>query len=403
MLTVEYRPLDKLIPYARNARTHSPEQVAQIAASIKEFGFNNPILVDGDNGVIAGHGRLLAAQKLGLDKVPCIELSHLTEAQKRAYILADNKLAENAGWDKELLKIELQDLNLDKINLDAIGFSELEIDNLLKDINTPEKETEDIAPQKQARCSLGEVYILGGHKLMCGDATKDADVQTLTGGVKPNLYLTDPPYNVAYTGKTADSLKIKNDSMEDSAFRAFLTDAFTAANTVLQNGAAFYIWHADSEGLNFRAACKAINWQIRECLIWAKNSFVLGRQDYQWQHEPCLYGWKDGAPHNWYSDRKQTTVIECDRPIRNGEHPTMKPVELFKYLIKNSTKREDAVLDTFAGSGTTLIACEDLHRHAYCMELDPVYCDVIINRWQKMTGQKAKRIDGVCFDDLPLK
>lgn len=184
MLTVEYRPLDKLIPYARNARTHSPEQVAQIAASIKEFGFNNPILVDGDNGVIAGHGRLLAAQKLGFDKVPCIELSHLTEAQKRAYILADNKLAENAGWDKELLKIELQDLNLDKINLDTIGFSELEIDNLLKDINNPEKETEDIAPQKQARCSLGEVYILGGHKLMCGDATKDADVQTLTGGGK---------------------------------------------------------------------------------------------------------------------------------------------------------------------------------------------------------------------------
>lgn len=215
------------------------------------------------------------------------------------------------------------------------------------------------------------------------------------------MWLTDPPYNVAYQGKTKDALTIKNDEMNDESFRRFLVAAYTAADVFLKEGAAFYIWHADSEGFNFRGACRDVGWKVRECLIWSKNAFVLGRQDYQWKHEPCLYGWKDGAPHNWYSDRSQTTVIECDRPNRNAEHPTMKPVELFKYLLSNSTKAGDIVLDSFGGSGTTLIACEETGRSARIIELDPCYCDVIIERWQNMTGQYAVReSDQVLFNDL---
>lgn len=403
-LKVVYRKVSELIPYARNARTHSDEQISRIASSIQEFGWTNPILIDGDSGIIAGHGRVLAARKIGIEEVPTIELSGLTEAQKRAYILADNRLALDAGWDEELLKIEFAELESLGFELSKTGFGNDEINEIMADIDR-QFEGEDVEvpePPKDPKTKRGEVWILGTHRLMCGDSTSVEDVKEVMGGGKlADLWLTDPPYNVAYQGKTKDALTIKNDEMNDESFRRFLVAAYTAADVFLKEGAAFYIWHADSEGFNFRGACRDVGWKVRECLIWSKNAFVLGRQDYQWKHEPCLYGWKDGAPHNWYSDRSQTTVIECDRPNRNAEHPTMKPVELFKYLLSNSTKAGDIVLDSFGGSGTTLIACEETGRSARIIELDPCYCDVIIERWQNMTGQYAVReSDQVLFNDL---
>lgn len=400
-LKVEYRKVADLIPYARNARMHSAEQVARIASSIKEFGWTNPILVDGENGVIAGHGRLAAAIKLNMSEVPVIELSGLSGTQKRAYILADNKLALDAGWDEELLKIELEELKLEGVDLDGIGFSEEELDGLLNSEGPCDDEEPDIPEAKlDPVAKRGDVWTLGVHRVMCGDSCSATDISKLVGGGRVNLYLTDPPYNVAYEGKTKDALTIENDSMEDGAFRQFLVDAFSMADTVLEPGGVFYIWHADSEGYNFRGACRDVGWKVRECLIWNKNAFVLGRQDYQWKHEPCLYGWKDGASHEWYSDRSQTTVIDCDRPMRNGEHPTMKPVELFRYLMENSSKKGDVVFDSFGGSGTTLVAAEETGRVAYLMELDPIYVDVIIKRWQEMTGLEAVRDDGKTYNSL---
>ena len=401
-LQVVYRRVEDLIPYARNARTHSEEQVTRIASSIKEFGWTNPILLDGDYGIIAGHGRVMAATKLGIEEVPTIQLSGLSDAQKKAYILADNRLALDAGWDEEMLRLELQELEEAGFDLELTGFDEGEINELLAEATTEESEDAEIPePPKDPKSIKGEVWILGTHRLMCGDSTSIDDVEKLMGGGRSDLYLTDPPYNVAYEGKTKDSLTIQNDSMDDESFRQFLVDAFVAADTVMHEGAAFYIWHADSEGFNFRGACRDVGWKVRECLIWSKNTFVMGRQDYQWQHEPCLYGWKEGASHKWYSDRSQTTIIECNKPSRNGEHPTMKPVELFRYLIENSSKRGDVVFDSFGGSGTTLIACEEVGRSARLMELDPVYCDVIVERWQNMTGLQAVReSDGVAYNDI---
>lgn len=403
-LKVVYRDVSELIPYARNARTHSDEQIERIAASIKEFGWTNPILIDGESGIIAGHGRVLAARKLGLEKVPTIELSGLTEAQKRAYIIADNRLALDAGWDEEMLKLEFAELEKEGFELSKTGFSDEEINEMMADLDREVDGVEDVEtpePPKNPKTKRGEVWILGTHRLMCGDSTSVEDVQEVMGGGIADLWLTDPPYNVAYQGKTKDALTIQNDEMDDESFRRFLVSAYSAADSVLKEGAAFYIWHADSEGFNFRGACRDVGWKVRECLIWSKNSFVLGRQDYQWQHEPCLYGWKDGAAHNWYSDRSQTTILKFDRPNRNAEHPTMKPVGLFQYLIGNSTKPGDIVLDSFGGSGTTLIACEQSGRSARIIELDPCYCDVIIERWQNLTGQRAVReSDKVAYNDL---
>lgn len=403
-LKVVYRAVSELIPYARNARTHSDEQVARIAASIKEFGWTNPILIDGSKGIIAGHGRVLAARKLGLEKVPTIELSGLTEAQKRAYILADNRLALDAGWDEEMLKLEFAELEKEGFELSKTGFGDEEIREMMADLDREVDGVEDVEtpePPKNPKTKRGEVWILGTHRLMCGDSTSVEDVQEVMGGVLADLWLTDPPYNVAYQGKTKDALTIQNDEMDDESFRCFLVSAYSAADSVLKEGAAFYIWHADSEGFNLRGACRDVGWKVRECLIWSKNTFVLGRQDYQWQHEPCLYGWKDGEAHRWYSDRSQTTILEFDRPNRNAEHPTMKPVGLFQYLIGNSTKPGDIVLDSFGGSGTTLIACEQSGRSARILELDPCYCDVIIERWQNLTGQRAVReSDKVAYNDL---
>ena len=253
----------------------------------------------------------------------------------------------------------------------------------------PEEDDYEIEPPEEPKAKRGDIYQLGRHRLMCGDSTSVTNVQALVGGRQIDLLLTDPPYNVDYTGKTKDALKIENDSMEDETFRQFLRDAFVTADMVMKPGACFYIWHADSEGYNFRGACHDAGWTVRQCLIWAKNVMVMGRQDYQWKHEPCLYGWKAGAGHNWYSDRTQTTVLEFDRPMRSELHPTMKPVALFDYEIRNSSKKGDAVLDLFAGSGTTLIACEQNGRDAYVMELDPRYVDVIVSRWEALTGEKA--------------
>lgn len=422
-LQIAYRNIDELIPYARNSRTHTDEQVDKIVASIKDIGWTNPILVDGDSGIIAGHGRLLAAQKLGMKEVPVIELKGLTEAQKRKYIIADNRLALDAGWDEEMLKAELSWLTEHDYDVGSIGFDEDEISAILSfNIETQAQESEEesggdgdsdqveelpeelkdaevVAAPPIAKTKPKEIWILGAHRLMCGDSTDEGDVAKLMGG-RASLVLTDPPYNVAYTGKTKDALTIENDHLEDSNFREFLRKAFKAADMVTQPGAAFYIWHADVEGFNFRGACRDVGWTVRECLIWVKNIMVLGRKDYQWKHESCLYGWKEGAAHNWYSDRKQTTVLEFDKPARNAEHPTMKPVELFAYLVRNSTKEGDIVLDSFGGSGTTIIACENLKRRACVMELSPAYCDVIIRRWQDTTGLKAVREDGVEFDSI---
>ena len=398
---IESRLVADLIPYAANSRTHSDAQVAQIAASIKEFGWTNPILIDGDNTIIAGHGRLMAARKLGMEEVPAIILDHLSKAQQRALVIADNQLALNAGWDIDMLKAEIEDLNLEGFDLGLLGFDDKFLDGLLEPEPSEGLTDEDAVPEvpEQPKTVLGDVWVLGNHRLMCGDSTSIDAMDALMGGVLADMWLTDPPYNVAYEGKTKDALTIQNDSMGDDQFRAFLRDAYIAADSVLKPGAVFYIWHADSEGYNFRGAAFDAGWKVRQCLIWKKSVMVMGRQDYQWRHEPCLYGWKEGAGHLWASDRKQTTILEFDKPQRNGEHPTMKPVALFEYQMLNNTKGGDVVLDSFGGSGTTLIAAEKNGRVARLMELDPKYCDVIIKRWQDFTGQQAVHAEtGETFD-----
>lgn len=382
--------IEKLIPYKNNARTHSDEQIEKIAKSMKEFGFINPILVDGNLNVIAGHGRILGAKKLGMKEVPCLFIEDLTEEQKRAYIIADNRLAEDAGWDKELLKIELEDLKNMNFDITLTGFELEDFDFSMDETEVIEDEFDETVPEEPTS-KKGEIYKLGKHFLMCGDSTDINDVEKLMNGVKADMLLTDPPYNVDYEG--GNGLTIQNDNMDDETFREFLRVSFFNANSVMKEGAVFYIWHADSEGYNFRGACHDIGWKVRQCLIWCKNTLVMGRQDYHWKHEPCLYGWKEGASHLWASDRKQTTVLEFDRPSVSKEHPTMKPVGLFDYLIKNNTNKDDIVLDLFAGSGTSIIACEQNGRIAYSMELDPKYVDVIISRWEKLTGQQAERIE----------
>lgn len=432
-LKIEYRKVSELLPYARNARTHSDAQVSQLAASIKEFGFNNPVAIDADGMILCGHGRVMAAQKLGMTEIPTVCLSHLSATQKKAYILADNKLALNAGWDNDMLKVELEDLKFSNFDLDLVGFSTEELDEIMNQDEEPEVEDDDytVAVPQEPKAKLGEIYILGKHRLMCGDSTSIQDVEKLMGEQQADLLLTDPPYNVDYEGGTDKKLKIKNDNMEDQAFRQFLIDVYKAADHVMKPGAPFYIWHADSEGANFRGAAKDMGWQIRECLIWVKNSLVLGRQDYNWRHEPCLYGWKAGAAHYFTDSRSETTVIEdqvnvdklskdelkalCKRllepncettvihekkPSINDIHPTMKPVKLFGRLIKNSSKRNDIVLDLFGGSGTTIVACEQLNRRAYLMELDPAYVDVIIDRYQKLTNVEVMRSDGKLWNEL---
>ena len=396
-MKITQKLVTELIPYVNNSRTHSDEQVAQIAASIKEFGWTNPILVDGDNGIIAGHGRLMAARKLGYKEVPTIELADLTETQKKAYIIADNRLALNAGWDNDMLKIEFDQLAELGFDMELTGFSLDEIEALTPiELNAGLTDEDEAPPIPiEPKTKPGDIYKLGKHRLMCGDSTSIEHLERLCGGQSVDMWLTDPPYNVAYEGKTKESLTIQNDSMGDDQFRQFLRDAYVAADAVMKAGAVFYIWHADSEGYNFRGAAQDAGWKVRQCLIWKKSSMVMGRQDYHWKHEPCLYGWKEGAGHLWATDRKQTTILEFEKPSRNGEHPTMKPVALFEYQMLNNTKGGDIVLDSFGGSGTTMIAAEKNGRVGYLMELDPKYCDVIVKRWEDFTGKKAELLTDV--------
>lgn len=378
-MNIIMKPTAELIPYAQNAKVHNKEQVANVANSIKRFGWQQPIVIDDNGVVVIGHCRLMAAKKLKMKEVPVTIASGLTDEEIRELRLADNKTNES-DWDFGLLAEDTQDLEFDGFDFDwGLPGEELEPDEIVDDDYDEELPEEPISKP-------GDIWQLGRHRLMCGDSTQPDDIDKLMDGVKADLLLTDPPYNVAYEGGTG--MTIQNDDMEDAEFRQFLREAFKCADHAMKPGAAFYIWHADSEGYNFRGACHDIGWQVRQCLIWNKNSLVLGRQDYQWKHEPCLYGWKEGA-HQWYADRKQTTVIDFDRPTKNKEHPTMKPVGLMAYLIQNSTKEGDFVLDSFGGSGSTLIACEQTGRKCMTMELDPHYVDVIVKRWENLTGNKA--------------
>ena len=375
------KPINEVIPYEKNPRIND-NAVPAVMKSIEEFGFKVPIVIDKNGTIVTGHTRLKAAKKLGMKTVPCIVADDLTPEQIKAFRLADNKVAEAAEWDMELLNKELDGI----VDIDMSDFNFGDITDSPSSEDVVEDNGENIELPSEPKTRLGDIWMIGRHKLMCGDATSEDVLKRLVGGDKVDMYLTDPPYNVAYEGKTEDKLTIQNDSMEDSAFYQFLVDSFVAADSVMNEGAAFYIWHADSEGYNFRGACRAVEWELRECLIWNKNTMVLGRQDYQWKHEPCLYGWKGGAAHNWYSDRKQTTVIDMNKPNRNAEHPTMKPVQLFAYLMENSSKPGDIILDSFCGSGTTLIACEQMGRVARVLELDPKYCDVIVERYINLVG-----------------
>lgn len=384
-LRIEYLDKKVLKPYANNAKIHTAEQVEQIKKSIREFGFNDPIAVWHENEIVEGHGRLLAAMEMEeVEQIPVIRLDDLTDEQRKAYMLVHNKLTMNTDFDLDLLNLELDDIA--DIDMEQFGFE-------LEEEKEPVEIVEDEFPEEvETRCKLGDLWQLGNHRLICGDSTDSSVIARLMEGQKADLFITDPPYNVDYKGKTKDALKIQNDKMGNDSFRQFLRDAFFTADSVMRNGAVFYIWHADTEGYNFRGACFDIGWKVRECLIWKKNSMVFGRQDYQWKHEPCLYGWKDGASHLWASDRKQTTILEYNRPNRNGEHPTMKPIGLFAYQISNNTHEGDVVLDSFGGSGTSIIASEQLKRRCYMAELDPHYCDVIIQRWENLTGEKAIKI-----------
>ena len=393
-----------LIPYVNNARTHTDTQIAQIAASIKEFGFLNPVIVSSDNTILCGHGRYYAAQKLGLEKIPCIKEEHLTEAQKKAYIIADNKIALNAGWDNELLTIELSQLQGLDFDLDLLGFDDKELSKLFDDEKDIQEDDFDVDEElkKPAITKFGDVWHLGKHTLICGDSTKEETYRTLLGDTKVNLVVTDPPYNVNYEGSAG---KIKNDDMEDSAFYQFLFDAFTQAEKVMAQDASIYIFHADTEGYNFRKAFKDAGFYLSGTCIWKKQSLVLGRSPYQWQHEPILFGWKKKGKHQWYTGRKESTIWEFDKPKKNADHPTMKPLDLIAYPIKNSSMTNSIVLDMFGGSGSTLLASHQLDRICYSIELDEKFCDVIVKRYIEQAGKTDDVYvirDGknISYDDL---
>ena len=382
--------VDKLIPYVNNARTHSKEQINKLRASIREFGFINPVIIDRDYNVIAGHGRILASQEEGIDKVPCVFVDYLTDAQKKAYIIADNRMALDADWDEELLKIEIESLKDEDFDLSFTGFDESELLDLFGDDSKGKVEDDNFdlssALEKASFVEKGDVWTIGKHRLMCGDATSKEDVQTLMGDTKGNLILTDPPYGVSF--KSSSGLTIENDSMKNDEFYNFLLSAFKNMADHLEKGGSAYVFHADTEGLNFRKAFVDSGFHLAGCCIWVKNSLVLGRSDYQWQHEPVLYGFMQNGKHRWYSDRKQTTIWNFDKPKKNSNHPTSKPLDLLSYPISNSTQENAVVIDTFGGSGSTLMACEKMNRICYTMELDEKYASVILRRYVEDTGDK---------------
>lgn len=396
-LEVREMAVADLVPYANNAKKHPKEQIDQIAESISEFGNCDPIAVwhneDGEAEIVEGHGRVMALKQLGIDTAPVICLDHLTDEQRRAYTHVHNQTTLSSGFDEQALIEDMDNLDMD---WEALGFSEF-----MPDFEHDDIEDEGMPEEVVCRCKRGDVWVLGAHRVKCGSSTDPDDMADLLRGGVADLIVTDPPYNVALgqhdrpseakqLRRSTDGLVIANDSWDnDEDFIEFLRSAFELGMDALKPGGAFYIWHADAQRMNFLKACERAGMTIREYLVWVKNVFTLGRQDYQWRHEPCLYGWKDGASHQWYSDRKQSTVLEFDKPSSNSEHPTMKPIPLIAYQIENSSKEGDLVLDMFGGSGSTLIACEKLGRKCVTMELDPHYCDVIISRWEEMTGQRA--------------
>ena len=412
--------IDKLKEYENNPRNNE-KAVEAVAESIKEFGFKVPVVIDTNYTIVAGHTRKKASELLGLETVPCIMANDLTPEKIKAYRLADNKTAELAEWDLEKLEKEMAELTAFDVDMSAFGFDEAIFDIEAQAEEDGFDEQQALEEIEEPTTQLGDIWQLGKHYLICGDSTDASTIKRLMNGTQADLLITDPPYNVAYEGGTG--LTIQNDDMSDTEFYEFLKASFNNANENLKEGGAFYIWHADSEGLHFRRASEYVGWKIRQCLIWVKNSFVMGRQDYQWKHEPCLYGWKSGASHYFIDDRTQSTVIEDkldisklkkeemsdlikellaektpttviheDKPLRNADHPTMKPIKLISKLITNSSKKQESVLDIFGGSGSTLIACEQLNRQCYMCELDPIYCDVIIKRWETLTGQEAVKV-----------
>lgn len=384
--------IDKLVPYVNNARTHSKEQVMKLRSSLREFGFVNPVIIDKDYGILAGHGRVMAAKEEGLTEVPCVLVDYLTEAQKKAYILADNRYAQDAGWDEELLKIEIEALQGEDFDILLTGFDIAEIDDLFKDdLKDGIKDDDfdvDAELNNPTMTKAGDVWLLGNHRLICGDSTKAETYETIMDGKQANLIVTDPPYNVNYEGSAG---KIKNDNMDNTAFYQFLFDAFTNMEKHLATDGSIYVFHADTEGLNFRKAFADAGFYLSGTCIWKKQSLVLGRSPYQWRHEPCLFGWKRKGKHQWYSGRKETTIWEFDKPKKNGDHPTMKPIPLIAYPIMNSSMSNCIVLDPFGGSGSTLVACEQTNRICHTIELDEKFCDVIVKRYIEQVGSS----DGV--------
>lgn len=402
-MQIEQLDLAILKPYARNSRTHSAEQIAQIAASIREFGFTNPILVDRNNGIVAGHGRAQAAKSLGLASVPCLRLESLTEAQIRAYVIADNQLALNAGWDEGILADELRALQAEDFDLVLLGFGQDELADLLFEAPPPQS-GEDDTPSLAATAvsQAGDLWLLGRHRLLCGDSTKAEDVDRLMDGVLADMAFTDPPYGVNYVADkalvemraragytTPKHRAIENDALSDADQTAFWLAAFQRLAAAMRPGAAYYVCSPQGGRMMMMQQMCLAGIPQRHEIIWLKNSMVLGRADYHYKHEPILYGWKEGAGHSWYGDRTQTSVWEFNKPQKSELHPTMKPVELVERALANSSKVADIVIDLFGGSGTTLIAAEKTGRACRMMELDRHYSDVIVRRWQQYTGQRA--------------
>nr|DAX37573.1 MAG TPA: adenine specific DNA methyltransferase [Caudoviricetes sp.] len=380
-------PIERLVPYANNARTHSPEQINKLRGSLREFGFVSPVIIDKDYGILAGHGRVMAARAENIEQVPCVFVDHLTEAQKKAYILADNRFALDAGWDEDMLRVEMEALQGMDFDISLTGFDEAEITDLLSLDDGEAQEDdfdEDAALQAEPFVKTGDLWLLGKHRLLCADSTKPEDVKLLMDSKKANVCITDPPYSCNYTGGTG--MKIMNDNLKGEEFYQFLLSAFKNAYENLADGAAIYIFHSDAEKVNFYNAVVAAGFHYSTTCIWVKQALVLGRFDYQMRHEPVIYAFKDTVKHKFYGDRKQTTVWEFDRPSKSKLHPTTKPLPLIAYPMKNSSLVNSIVLDLFGGSGSTLMAAEQMDRTAYLMELDPVYASAIVRRFVAYRG-----------------